>query len=95
MDDFDWTKHVTFEDDEARLDHIAAIVALTNTSVKDWVVAEGPDSGVGETYWYVHQQRNLTAYVTNDQQHISIEVTEDGGDSIVRTEFDLNELVSS
>ncbi len=92
MHDSDLIKHVTVEDGAAQLDHIGAIANLTGTAPADWAETDGPDSGVGVGYWYVHQRRNLTAYVSNDQQYISIEVSEHDGDTIASAEIDLNEV---
>ena len=50
----DLTKHVILDEGYAQLDHIGAIADLTGTAPSDWTDAEGPDSGVGESYWYVH-----------------------------------------
>ncbi len=92
MPNSDLIKYVTVEDGCAQLDHIEAIADLTGTAPADWVDADGPDSHVGVSYWYVHQTRNLTAYVSDDQQHISIQVSEHDGDTIASAEIDLNQL---
>jgi hypothetical protein len=88
----DLTRHVTIEAGHAQLDHIGAIAALTQTASAEWAEADGPDSRVGVGYWYVHEKRDLTAYVSNDQQYVSIEINDHVGDTLASAEIDLNEL---
>ncbi|RVT90306.1 hypothetical protein [Sphingomonas crocodyli] len=84
--------HVTLEAGCAQFDHIAAIADLTDTARSEWSDVDGPQSGVGESYWYIHEARGLTAYVSNDQQFVSLEICNDASDVVATAEIDLNQF---
>lgn len=92
MHNCDLAKHVAVEDGCAQLDHIGAIADLTDTTPSEWIEADGPDSRVGVSYWYVHRTRALTAYISEDQQYVAIQVSDDAGDELASVEIDLNEI---
>jgi len=88
----DLANHVTVDDGYAQLDHIGAIADLTGTASTEWVDTDGPDSRVGVSYWYVNQTHNLTAYISNDQQHVSIDISDHAGGTVASAEIDLGEI---
>lgn len=50
---------------------LRAVCRATNTYDDEWEEAEGPTTGVGEEYWYVHDS-GKSVYVCVDQGHISV-----------------------
>ena len=64
---------------------------MTGTRDGEWEDVDGPDSGVGIDYWYVHAAGKLEAYINVDQSRVSISVTEADGGEIEALEFDIEE----
>lgn len=55
----------------------AELAYQTNTDIMDWVAIDGPSSGCGVDYWFVHKETGRTAYCNWDQGYISVELVDD------------------
>lgn len=67
------------EEHVVTIDYIDVIAHHTKTKPEEWTEADGPDSGVGVDYWFVHDD-GTTCYVNYDQGHIVFELIDDTGD---------------
>jgi hypothetical protein len=48
----------------------------TGTEPSDWEEQDGPESRCGLDYWFVNKHTGQTAYVNDDQGHITWEVSD-------------------
>ena len=55
---------------------LQVLALATSTSAEDWETFDGPNSGVGEDYWYSHRGTGEEAYLNMDQDHLIISVGE-------------------
>jgi hypothetical protein len=53
---------------------LEVLASVTHTSADDWESLDGPDSGVGVDYWYLHRGTSKEAYLNLDQDHLIISV---------------------
>jgi hypothetical protein len=56
---------------------LEVLASVTHTSADDWESLDGPDSGVGVDYWYRHRGSGAEAYLSRDQDHLTISVDGD------------------
>ena len=63
---------------------LEVLASVTNTSIDDWEVLDGPDSGVGVDYWYRHRHSGAEAYLNRDQDHLTVTVD---GDKVFDSEI--------
>jgi hypothetical protein len=68
------------------MDHIQKLAQLTGTDAADWEDAEGPDSRVGVDFYYCHKGGN-TAWVNDDQGHVTFSVYDIEGDEVLSGAF--------
>jgi hypothetical protein len=50
------------------------LAELTSTSEKDWSSIDGPETGVGEDYWYTNAKTRQEVYINNDQGFVVVEM---------------------
>lgn len=50
------------------------LIEQTGTCAKDWEIAEGEVTGVGDETWYFNSRTRTFAYICNDQGAITVEV---------------------
>lgn len=88
MSDFDPVDFVSIDGPTVTIDYAGIIAEMTGTDAADWEAVDGPESGVGVDYHYLHTT-GATAYVVQDQTHISISVTNPHSGEDESIEFDL------
>lgn len=71
------------------VDHTAMIADLTGTGKDEWNDAEGPDSRVGDDFYYQHDDELRNARVNVDQSLVTITVTDEDGEEIASGSLDL------
>ena len=54
--------------------HIDLIIAQYGGEVNDWIELDGPDSSVGNDYWYKNVKTNQEVYINVDQGAVTMEV---------------------
>lgn len=54
------------------LERVAIIAELTDSEPEDWEPSKGPDSGLGEDYYYIHSTDGREVWVNIDQDYVTI-----------------------
>lgn len=66
--------HICNPDDDDPI--IGWLTSETGTVADDWEEIDGPDSGVGVEYWFVHKTDGREAYVNDEQGFVSGQVVD-------------------
>jgi hypothetical protein len=55
---------------------LQVVASLTHSSADYWESLDGPDSGVGADNWYRHGGSGADAYLSPDQDHLTVSVAD-------------------
>jgi hypothetical protein len=58
--------------DETNLDKLGLIAELTNTEPEDWETTDGPNSGAGEDFHFLHQIDGREIWMNIDLDYITV-----------------------
>ncbi len=89
----DADEYVTFDHATGtiRVDHPAMIADLTGTDPAEWNDAEGPDSRVGNDFYWQHEDGLRNARVNVDQSWVSITIADEEGEILSEGSLELSD----
>ena len=65
-------KEILYNNMDEHPHRLVLLADLTNTELEDWEQTNGPDSGLGEDYYYSHSTTGSEAWINEDQDHMVI-----------------------